>query len=316
MFRGTWDRILGCPSFPNRKLVINFHFLKKYQISIDQYRIFCFQAGTVSLTDFIQVLQEVTNFPLRPFVLPFLRNNIPLLARDVASLAVLTCQTPLQYLKSHQHLLLDLPTGTQIIYPRQEKQGPKCGLITGSNTEPNDIFHADFTSSGASTSRSLSSHTAAAPALTAAAINPATAAVAAAAARNLAMAAAQQQQHQQQQSGSKRRASPGPGSPPSSSRPSPSTRRETPDFEGYEGSNGVKRMRQDEKGASIVIRQQQRVYPHSWRQPREQPSDERFNGAASGGSNAAVAGAGAGGQQHSQEDEWKNIHVVRRLNPT
>lgn len=40
-----------------------------------------FQAGTLSAADFHQVLQEVTNFPLRPFVLPFLKANIPLLSR-------------------------------------------------------------------------------------------------------------------------------------------------------------------------------------------------------------------------------------------
>ena len=64
------------------------------------------------MADFHQTLQEVTNFPLRPFVLPFLKANIPLLARDVAGLAVLTCQSPYQYLTSHQHLLLELPSSS------------------------------------------------------------------------------------------------------------------------------------------------------------------------------------------------------------
>ena len=50
--------------------------------------------------DFHHVLQEVTNFPLRPFVLPFLKANIPLLSRDVAALALRTgCQTPLEYMR-------------------------------------------------------------------------------------------------------------------------------------------------------------------------------------------------------------------------
>ena len=65
------------------------------------------------MSDFHRVLQEVTSFPLRPFVLPFLQANIPLLSRDVAGFAVLTCQTPLQYLRSHQHLLLDLSAAGQ-----------------------------------------------------------------------------------------------------------------------------------------------------------------------------------------------------------
>ena len=47
--------------------------------------------------------------PLRPYVLPFLKANIPLISREVAGLAVLNCQTPLQYLRAHQHLLADPP---------------------------------------------------------------------------------------------------------------------------------------------------------------------------------------------------------------
>ena len=70
------------------------------------------QAGTISVGDFHHVLQEVTNFPLRPFVLPFLKANIPLLARDVAALALRSppaggaggaagggCRSPLEYLR-------------------------------------------------------------------------------------------------------------------------------------------------------------------------------------------------------------------------
>ncbi len=36
------------------------------------------------MAEFHRQLQEVTNFPLRPFVLPFLHTNIPLLQRDIA----------------------------------------------------------------------------------------------------------------------------------------------------------------------------------------------------------------------------------------
>lgn len=58
-------------------------------------------------------------------------------SRDVASLAVLTCQTPLQYLRSHQHLLLEMPLGTH-------------------TAEPNDIFHSEASASSASSSSSSS----------------------------------------------------------------------------------------------------------------------------------------------------------------
>ena len=70
------------------------------------------QAGTVSVNDFHQVLQDVTNFPLRPFVLPFLKANIPLLSREIAALAAITNHTPIQYLRTHQHLLIESSRST------------------------------------------------------------------------------------------------------------------------------------------------------------------------------------------------------------
>ena len=73
----------------------------------DLLLIFSSKAGTVSVNDFHQVLQDVTNFPLRPFVLPFLKANIPLLSREITALATITNQTPIQYLRSHQHLLIE-----------------------------------------------------------------------------------------------------------------------------------------------------------------------------------------------------------------
>ncbi len=90
---------------------------------------FPFQAGTVSVSEFHQVLQEVTNFPLRPFVLPFLKANIPLLSREVAGLAVLSCQTPLQYLRAHHHLLVDLPSNTEhdLFHERSLKRRTSSG---------------------------------------------------------------------------------------------------------------------------------------------------------------------------------------------
>lgn len=46
-----------------------------------------FQSSNLSIEEFHQSLQEVTNFPLRPFVLPFLRTHLPLLQREVNTLA-------------------------------------------------------------------------------------------------------------------------------------------------------------------------------------------------------------------------------------
>lgn len=45
------------------------------------------QSGGVSVEEFHGSLQEVTHFPLRPFVLPFLRSHLPFLQRELQTLA-------------------------------------------------------------------------------------------------------------------------------------------------------------------------------------------------------------------------------------
>ncbi|GLV36334.1 nervy [Carabus blaptoides fortunei] len=64
-------------------------------------------SANVSVEEFHHSLQDVTNFPLRPFVLPFLRAHLPLLQREVVALARATKQTPLQYLRAHDHVVLE-----------------------------------------------------------------------------------------------------------------------------------------------------------------------------------------------------------------
>lgn len=44
-------------------------------------------AGNVSSEEFKLALQDATNFPLRPYVLPFLKTHIPLLQRELTVLA-------------------------------------------------------------------------------------------------------------------------------------------------------------------------------------------------------------------------------------
>ncbi|KAG8223530.1 hypothetical protein J437_LFUL002581, partial [Ladona fulva] len=46
-----------------------------------------FQTCTMSVEEFHRSLQDVTNFPLRPFVLPFLRLHLPPLQRELSALA-------------------------------------------------------------------------------------------------------------------------------------------------------------------------------------------------------------------------------------
>ncbi|XP_078462941.1 protein CBFA2T3-like [Lampetra planeri] len=66
------------------------------------------QNSTLSIEDFHGKLQEATNFPLRPFVIPFLKANLPLLQRELLHCARLAKLPPAQYLSTHQHLLLEL----------------------------------------------------------------------------------------------------------------------------------------------------------------------------------------------------------------
>ncbi|XP_036387043.1 protein CBFA2T2-like isoform X1 [Megalops cyprinoides] len=62
--------------------------------------------STVTIEEFHSRLQEATNFPLRPFVIPFLKANLPLLQRELLHCARAAKQSPAQYLSQHEHLLL------------------------------------------------------------------------------------------------------------------------------------------------------------------------------------------------------------------
>uniref|UniRef100_A0A8C6EJS0 TAFH domain-containing protein n=1 Tax=Microcebus murinus TaxID=30608 RepID=A0A8C6EJS0_MICMU len=63
--------------------------------------------STVTIEEFHCKLQEATNFLLRPFVIPFLKANLPLLQREPLHCARAAEQPPSQYLAQHQHLLLN-----------------------------------------------------------------------------------------------------------------------------------------------------------------------------------------------------------------
>ncbi|NWX98377.1 MTG16 protein, partial [Nothoprocta ornata] len=63
--------------------------------------------STLTIEEFHAKLQEATNFPLRPFVIPFLKANLPLLQRELLHCARMAKQTPAQYLAQHEQLLLD-----------------------------------------------------------------------------------------------------------------------------------------------------------------------------------------------------------------
>ncbi|XP_067905081.1 protein CBFA2T1 isoform X6 [Heterodontus francisci] len=70
--------------------------------------------STRTIEEFHSKLQEATNFPLRPFVIPFLKANLPLLQRELLYCAGLAKQTPAQYLAQHEQLLLDANSTSSI----------------------------------------------------------------------------------------------------------------------------------------------------------------------------------------------------------
>ncbi|XP_070199512.1 protein CBFA2T1-like isoform X2 [Littorina saxatilis] len=61
----------------------------------------------LSIEEFHAKLQEATNFPLRPFVIPFLKANLPLLQRELLHCARMAKQTPQQFLTQNEHIVFD-----------------------------------------------------------------------------------------------------------------------------------------------------------------------------------------------------------------
>ncbi|XP_041972613.1 protein CBFA2T3 [Aricia agestis] len=64
-------------------------------------------AGGVNIEEFQAGVQECTNYPLRASVPGFLRALLPPVQRDLHARARRAKQTPLQYVRSHEHLVLE-----------------------------------------------------------------------------------------------------------------------------------------------------------------------------------------------------------------
>ncbi|KAJ8290728.1 hypothetical protein GJAV_G00016780 [Gymnothorax javanicus] len=75
--------------------------------------------SSLTVEEFHSKLQEATNFPLRPFVIPFLKANLPLLQRELLICARTAKQNPVQYLAQHEQLL---DTSTTSLYDSSELQ--------------------------------------------------------------------------------------------------------------------------------------------------------------------------------------------------
>lgn len=98
----------------------------------------------VTIEEFHCKLQEATNFPLRPFVIPFLKANLPLLQRELIHCARAAKQTPAQYLAQHEHLLLNTtsPTDSSELLMEVNGFGKRCSSerqMEESNFEQNSM---------------------------------------------------------------------------------------------------------------------------------------------------------------------------------
>ncbi|XP_050355877.1 protein CBFA2T2 [Nymphalis io] len=85
--------------------------------------IFNLVAGVVNIEDFQVGVQECTNYPLRASVPGFLRALLPLAQRDLHAKARRTKQTPLQYIRSHEHLILESGGDSSDIFAPQQGTG-------------------------------------------------------------------------------------------------------------------------------------------------------------------------------------------------
>ncbi|XP_076268846.1 CBFA2/RUNX1 partner transcriptional co-repressor nervy [Rhynchophorus ferrugineus] len=64
-------------------------------------------SSNLTIEEFHHSLQDVTNFPLKPFVLPFLKTHMPVLQREIHALARMNKQSALQYVRNHDNIILD-----------------------------------------------------------------------------------------------------------------------------------------------------------------------------------------------------------------
>ncbi|XP_067052443.1 protein CBFA2T3-like isoform X7 [Acropora muricata] len=103
--------------------------------------------STISIEEFHAQLQEATNFPLRPFVIPFLKANLPLLQRELLQCAQMAKQTPPQYLRQHEDILSErdaAPLDPEEMNPLEinengKRKAPSESLRPKENGAPPDL---------------------------------------------------------------------------------------------------------------------------------------------------------------------------------
>ncbi|XP_011144731.2 protein CBFA2T3 [Harpegnathos saltator] len=75
-------------------------------------------SGSMTAEEFHSALQEATNFPLRGFVLPYLKHTLPSLQRDLSNAARANNQSCVQFLRSNESAVLEavglVPSGESV----------------------------------------------------------------------------------------------------------------------------------------------------------------------------------------------------------
>ncbi|XP_050322531.1 protein CBFA2T1 [Bactrocera neohumeralis] len=74
-------------------------------------------SGGISIDEFRLTLQDAINLPLRPYVIPLLKNHISLLQREISELARASNQTTLQYVTTNENVVMEFsPHGPSAEY--------------------------------------------------------------------------------------------------------------------------------------------------------------------------------------------------------
>lgn len=69
------------------------------------------QNSTTSIENFLSRIEEITRFPVRPYVVPFLRLHLPVLQAELANSAAALKLTPSKFLRQNESLILDPVSG-------------------------------------------------------------------------------------------------------------------------------------------------------------------------------------------------------------
>ncbi|KAG8179247.1 hypothetical protein JTE90_025024 [Oedothorax gibbosus] len=107
-------------------------------------------SSSIPIEEFHQKVQDLTNLLLRPFVMPFLKANLPLLHAELLHFSRLAKQTPGQYIRQHEQLIIDTsshPTGEPFeIFQTDTKESVKRRTPPESRTRENG--YSDNSSDG------------------------------------------------------------------------------------------------------------------------------------------------------------------------